>query len=95
MLVKELAAHSGVKKKTIDSYLGTRGYKPSAETAVSLAKALGVTVEYLVAGTDSSARNRQLSSFHSDTQEIALISERLNSKDRATILGLARLLKDK
>ena len=92
MLVKELAARSGIKKKTIDSYLGSRGYKPSAEVAVSIAKVLGVSVEYLVTGMDST-RDRLLSSLPNDVQEIALISEFLNNKDRHIILALARLLK--
>jgi len=95
MLVKELAARSGVKKKTIDSYLGAHGYTPSVETAVSLAKTLGVTVEYLVTGTDNSRKDRPLSSLHSDVQEIVLVAERLNSRDRNIILSLARLLKDR
>jgi transcriptional regulator with XRE-family HTH domain len=50
MLVKELAALSGVKKYSIDNYLNSRGQKPSAEVAVKIADALGVTVEYLVTG---------------------------------------------
>ena len=97
MLVKELAACSGIKKKTIDSYLSTHGCTPSAEIAVSLAKALGVTVEYLVTGTDNTnvAKDRPLSSLHSDVQEIVLVAERLNSRDRHIILNLARLLKDR
>jgi len=95
MLVKELAASSGVKKKTIDSYLGAPNCKPSVETAVSIAKALGVTVEYLVTGTDAISKDRPLSSLHSDVQEIVLVAERLNSRDRHIILNLARLLKDR
>ena len=96
MFVKELAARSGVKKKTIDSYLGAPACKPSAEAAVSIAKALGVTVEYLVTGTDNSAaKDRPLSALHSDVQEIVFAAERLNSRDRQIILSLARLLKDR
>jgi len=95
MLVKELAACSGVKKKTIDSYLGVPNCKPSVEIAVSLANALGVTVEYLVTGRDNPAKNRPLSSLHSDIQEIVLVAEHLNSRDRHVILNLARLLKDR
>ena len=97
MLVKELAARSGVKKKTIDSYLAAHGYTPSVETAVSLAKALGVTVEYLVTGTDNinTIKNRPFSSLHSDIQEIVLVAEHLNSKDRHIILSLSRLLRDR
>jgi len=95
MLVKELAARSGVKKKTIDSYLGAHGYIPSAETAVSLAKTLGVTVEYLVTGTDNPTKDRFASSAHSDVQKLMLIAERLSNRDRHILLSLAQLLKDK
>ena len=95
MLVKELAASSGVKKKTIDSYLGTHSYTPSVETAVSLARALGVTVEYLVTGAENLTENRPVSSVHSDVQKLMLVAERLNSRDRQILLGLAQLLKDK
>jgi len=94
MPVKELAARSGIKKKTLDSYLGARCYMPSAHAAVSIAKVLGVTAEYLVTGADG-LKDRPISSLHADTQEIVLACERLNSKDRQTVLGLARLLHGK
>ena len=94
MLVKELAARSGVKKRTLDSYLGTKHFKPSVEAAVSIAKALGVTVEYLVTGSDSKV-DRRFASLPEELQEILLISRQLNNKDRNIILNLARMLKSK
>lgn len=94
MLVKELAASSGVKKKTIDSYLGNRGYVPSVHAAVSIAKALGVSVEYLVTGKNGK-RDRPLSSLPKDVLEIVLACEQLNSKDRQVVLTLARSLKNR
>jgi transcriptional regulator with XRE-family HTH domain len=54
MLKKELAAKAGVHKRAIDTYVRTRASIPPADTAVKIAKALGVTVEYLVTGEDSS-----------------------------------------
>ena len=94
MLVKELAARSGVKKKTIDSYLGTSSCTPSVEIAVRIAKALGVSVEFLVTG-ENIKKDRTISSLHSDIQEIILISERLSPKDRIIILNLAHFMQDK
>ena len=94
MLVKELAARSGVKKKTLESYLGARGYSPSVNAAVSIAKALGVSVEYLVTGTDG-RNNRSLSSLPIDIQDIVFASEHLNTRDRQIILNLARFLKNR
>lgn len=52
MRVKELAAISGVKKQTLDNYLSTHSYQPSAENAVKIAAALGVSVEYLIVGKE-------------------------------------------
>jgi len=95
MLVKELAARSGVKKKTIDSYLGAPACKPSVETAVSLAKTLGVTVEYLVTGDENPQEDRPASSVQSDVKKLMLVAERLSSKDRQILLSLAQLLKDR
>jgi len=91
MLIKELAANSGLKAKTIDSYLGSRSHSPSAEAAVSIARALGVSVEYLVTGKDP-AKNTALSSLPKDIQDIALESKQLNAKDRYVVLNLVRLL---
>ena len=91
MPVKELAARSGIKKRTIESYLGTRSYKPSAEAAVSIAKALGVTVEYLVTDADGKEESPP-SALSSDIQEILFFSKRLSRKDRHILLTLARLL---
>ena len=54
MLKKELAAISGIHKRAIDTYVRTNSSMPPADTAVKIAKALGVTVEYLVTGEDSS-----------------------------------------
>jgi transcriptional regulator with XRE-family HTH domain len=53
MYVKELAALSGVKEQTIASYLSVRSRVPSAEAAVKIARALGVSVEYLVTGSQT------------------------------------------
>ena len=92
MLVKELAARSGIKKKTIDSYMGTKCYTPSVENAVKIAKALGVSVEYMVTGMDT-VKKLPRSSLPSDIQEIVLVTRQLNMKDRDVILNLARFLK--
>jgi transcriptional regulator with XRE-family HTH domain len=48
--VKELATLTGIKKRTLDNYLRETGAMPSAENAVRIARALGVTAEYLVMG---------------------------------------------
>jgi hypothetical protein len=55
---------------------------------------LGVSVEYLVTCADN-GKDRPLSSFHRDIQEIVLAAERLSKKDRSIILNLALLMKDR
>ena len=52
--VKELAEKTGVSKRAIDHYLAEKYTEPTADTAVKIARALGVSVEYLVTGTNSS-----------------------------------------
>ena len=48
--VKELAAKTGISRRTIDQYLSSAAKMPSAENAVKIAQVLGVSVEYLVTG---------------------------------------------
>lgn len=52
--VKELADKTGISKRAIDHYLAEKHTEPTAETAVKIAKELGVSVEYLVTGKNSS-----------------------------------------
>jgi transcriptional regulator with XRE-family HTH domain len=47
---KEFAAKAGVKKRTLDTYLRAQQSMPPADTAVKIASALGLSVEYLVTG---------------------------------------------
>lgn len=57
---KELAARTGINKRTLDSYLDNRAVLPSAEIAVKLAQALDTTVEFLVTGIDSANKEQQI-----------------------------------
>lgn len=52
--VKELADKTGISKRVIDHYLAEKCTEPTAETAVKIAKELGVSVEYLVTGKTAS-----------------------------------------
>jgi len=49
---KEFAAKIGIKKRTLDTYLGIQKSMPPADTAVKIAAALGLSVEYLVTGKE-------------------------------------------
>ena len=48
LLVKEISAKTGISNSTFLSYIDARGVLPNVETGVKIAKALGVSVEYLV-----------------------------------------------
>jgi transcriptional regulator with XRE-family HTH domain len=89
LTVKELSAKTGIPKGTLDCYLGTRASMPPADMAVKIARALGVSVEYLVTGKDEK-------SGHSYSQIIRSILEllsELDERDQETVLGLAKVLK--
>lgn len=91
ILVKELASISGVSRRTIDNYLREDGSIPSAEAAVRIAGALGVTVEYLISGSEWQGRNT--SPPFPDRQLILKNLETLNGRDRKIVLALINSLR--
>jgi len=86
MLVKELAALSGVNKRTIDNYLNTHNCMPSAEAAVRIASVLGVTVEYLITGHLN--QEKKFTQTKSDSHVILRNIETLNKRDRKIVLKI-------
>jgi transcriptional regulator with XRE-family HTH domain len=87
MLKKELAALSGVHKRAIDTYVRTNYSMPPADTAVKIAKALGVTVEYLVTGEDTTI-----------PKEISILTRRilnLNKRDQKLITLIVKAMDEK
>ena len=91
MLVKELAARTGLKKHTIDQYLSVRGRMPSADAAVKIARVLGVSVEYLVTGKETG--NNQLGGFSPEARLMARIVEQFKPDFREIALSLVKALK--
>lgn len=57
--LKELAAQANLSLRTLESYVDAKERMPAADVAVRLAQALGVTVEYLVTGSDSFGKLRE------------------------------------
>jgi transcriptional regulator with XRE-family HTH domain len=92
MLVKELAARTGLKKHTIDNYLSVRGRMPAADVAVKIANALGVSVEYLITGSETS-ENRNSVHFSPETRYMALIAEKLKPDYRKIAQSFIETLK--
>lgn len=50
LIVKEIAAKSGVKKRTIDKWVGADATEPKVNDLYKVCQILGVTVEWVVAG---------------------------------------------
>ena len=92
ILVKELAAQAGLKKHTIDTYLSVRGRMPAADTAVRIARALGVTVEYLVTGEENS---RDESSPEQEIRTLIRNFKSLPEDDRKMIIAILQLYKNR
>ncbi|WP_232616751.1 helix-turn-helix domain-containing protein [Treponema primitia] len=91
ILVKELAALSGISKHTLDNYLNLRGHIPSADIAVKIAHALGVSVEYLVTGEENSPKK---SSLDPEIQTLVQDFKTLDGKDRKMIYAIVQLFKN-
>jgi len=90
MLVKELAAKTGISRHTLDNYLNVRAHIPTLDAAVKIAQALGVTVEYLATGQESIINN-----YSMNQESIALIKNfnLLNEDDRNIVNELIQLLR--
>ena len=96
MLVKELAHKTCIPKQTIDKYLLSNGSIPTADKAVAIAKALGVSVEYLVTGKKTSYGKTQGRILSPEMRSIAECVEPLSREERkivkTAIIELAGIL---
>ena len=92
ILVKELAARTGLKKHTIDNYLSVRGRMPAADAAVRIANALGVSVEYLINGEET-GKNKASMHFSPEIRHMARIAEELKPDYRKIALSFIETLK--
>jgi len=93
ILIKELASISGVNRRTIDNYLREDGSMPSADAAVRIASALGVTVEYLITGHEQQGQRGPSLPFP-DARVVLKNLEALNKRDRKIVLNLIKSLKE-
>jgi hypothetical protein len=67
---------------------------PAADTAVKIARSLGVTVEYLVEGKDITKNNCTVVQ-KPNLRLLTQIFTELNETDQTTIVELAKVLKQK
>jgi transcriptional regulator with XRE-family HTH domain len=94
MLVKELAALSGISRHTLDNYLNIRGHIPSADIAVKIAHVLDVSVEYLVTGDDSP--HKTISQAQGNQALLNMLNniKALDEQDRQLIYAIIQLFCD-
>jgi transcriptional regulator with XRE-family HTH domain len=91
MLVKELAVKTGISRHTLDNYLNVRENMPTADVAVKIAQALGVTVEYLITGEENQTEKSMLGTeIRALIQNFKLLSE----DDRKMIIAITQLFKN-
>lgn len=86
LLDKEVAAKAGITKRALDSYVGSQNCMPSADIAVKLAKALNVSVEYLVTGKDTSTPS--LTQYTPEIRHLADKLQTMTPRDLKNITAL-------
>jgi transcriptional regulator with XRE-family HTH domain len=91
MQIKQLSALSGIKRQTLASYLGSREKMPSVDVAAKIARVLGVSVEYLVAGEDSKTK-QELASLSPDIRFVARTMENFDAADRKMVQNFVTML---
>lgn len=92
MQVKELSEITGISRYTIGNYLSIRERIPTADVAVKIAQALGVSVEYLVTGEENTLDKPSLGpEIRGLLQNYKLLCE----DDRKMIIAIIQLFKNK
>jgi len=90
--VKELSARTDIPIATLDCYLGSRATVPSVDAAFKIARALGVSVEYLVTGEENPVDKSSLGpEIRGLIQNYKLLCE----DDRKMIIAIIQLYKNK
>ena len=85
---KELAEKSGVGKRTLDHYLMTNPQEPGVYNAQKIAKALKVSVEYLVTGTEY----KSIVAITGEKLDFLNSFQKLTTDERLLILNLMKKL---
>ena len=91
LLIKEVSAAVGISNSTFLSYIDARGVLPNVETAVKIAKYLGVTVEYLVDGEESEKEKASAESEKIESGKSLLVNsyEKLSAHDKQILVKIA------
>ena len=89
MLVKELSLQSGVNIRALNNYLSNREQLPSVEAGVKIARALGVSAEFLVFGEED---NQETIQANGEIRAITRIARQLDAGKRRFALEMMKLL---
>ncbi|MBQ8681229.1 MAG: helix-turn-helix transcriptional regulator [Treponema sp.] len=87
----ELASAVGLSNSTFLSYIDARGVLPNVETAVKIAKYLGVTVEYLV---ESEKINLPQSQDQKEKAKLMNAYEKLSNHDKSMLVKIANAMSE-
>jgi len=87
---KELAVKTGLSLKTIENYVKKESSIPSADKAVLIAQALGVTVEFLVTGKENEKYTKNI--ITTKNIELFNILSKLNVYNFDVITSMAKVL---
>lgn len=85
--IKQLSAKTGISKNTIDKYLSEKRVQPGVENAVKIAQTLGVTVEYLVCGSEETSPH-----LSDECRTILRNYKKLNEFNKRTVSDLLESL---
>ena len=88
---KELAALTGISLHTLNHYLVQNGTSPSAENAMKIAAALGVSVEYLMSGNETTIRPCA-QPYAAEVRLLADKIARMNKKERSLVAALVNAI---
>ncbi|MBO4319170.1 MAG: helix-turn-helix transcriptional regulator [Treponema sp.] len=93
----QLAALTDIHSGTISSYLKTKNSMPPVDKALKLAKALDVSVEFLVNGFEEKTESsiQQKSPFPIEVFKIAQNMADLKKEELSVIKNMVELLKSK
>jgi transcriptional regulator with XRE-family HTH domain len=92
LTVKELSEKSGVAKGALDCYVGKQASVPPATTAVKIARALGVSVEYLVSDQKTQREEIVIPASPRIRAMLKIFTD-LDEESQDIIVGIAQVFK--
>ena len=88
ILIKELSGKTGISENTLKSYLKSNPVEPKATNSVKIARALGVSVEYLVTGG-----TEKTPQIPAETRFVAETFNTLSENDKKSVIALLKEMK--